>query len=152
MAVPQYSWDYVQFSEDVGSVKESVFMAGIAYDSRSRFLCAGFPAYKPGSEVAIGCFDTDKYGKGSSPVFDPFPSEEGEVVRRDHSQEFLKVNQLFMSLFRWNLGDMAVGYSPNSTALRRLDGIRKCPRRGLPIPTCVTTRGSAPSSLNRSKW
>ena len=61
VAVPQYSWDYVQFSEDVGSVKESVFMAGIAYDSRSRFLCAGFPAYKPGSEVAIGCFDTDKY-------------------------------------------------------------------------------------------
>lgn len=72
--VRQYSWNSIEFSGDVKNVKENVFMAGIAYDTKTRFLCAGFPSLKYGSEVTIGCFDTDKYAKGSSPTFEPFPT------------------------------------------------------------------------------
>lgn len=54
--------------------KENVFMSGFAYDSRTKFMCAGFPSLKPSSPVTIGCFDTEKYPAGSSPVFKPFPS------------------------------------------------------------------------------
>lgn len=54
--------------------KENVFMTGIAYDSRTNFMCAGFPSLKRSNPVRIGCFDTKKYAPGSSPVFKPFPS------------------------------------------------------------------------------
>lgn len=73
-AAPQYAWDYVEFSEDTVNVKENVVMAGIAYDIKSRFMCAGFPSLYYGSEVTIGCFDTLKYAKGSKPVFEAFPT------------------------------------------------------------------------------
>lgn len=54
--------------------KENVFMTGIAYDSRTKYMCAAFPSLKPGNPVRIGCFDTLKYSEGSSPVFKPFLS------------------------------------------------------------------------------
>lgn len=66
----KYSWDYVEFNGEVTGQDSSI--SGIAYDTKTRFLCAGFPALKPGCEIAIGCFDTDKYGTGSSPTFEPF--------------------------------------------------------------------------------
>lgn len=71
---PEYSWDFVEFSDAADNVKENVFMSGIAYDTKSRFMCAGFPSLKYGSEVTIGCFDTDKFVKGSEPTFDSFPT------------------------------------------------------------------------------
>lgn len=76
---PEYKWKYVTFSEEMSmqvmdNNKENVIITGISYDPNTRFLCAGFPAVSLGSDVTIGCFDTDKYPKGSSPVFDPFPS------------------------------------------------------------------------------
>lgn len=74
IAAPQYAWDFVEFSGDSASVKEKVFMAGIAYDTKSKFMCAGFPALAYGGEVTIGCFDTKKYSKGSKPVFKAFPT------------------------------------------------------------------------------
>lgn len=77
---PYYSWNFIQFFDPDGVTPlksnniESVLMTGIAYDTKTRFMCAGFPSQLLGSEVTIGCFDTDKYPKGSTPIFTPFPA------------------------------------------------------------------------------
>lgn len=103
-AAPQYAWDYVEFSEDTVNLKESVVMAGIAYDTKSRFMCAGFPSLYYGSEVTIACFDTVKYAKGSKPVFDAFPTraDNGLPVSVDEGFLFDNVNvwNTFKSLCR----------------------------------------------------
>lgn len=85
LATPEYSWKDIKFTGSATkptdeNEKELLIMSGIAYDPKTRYLCAGFPAVDPENEVTIACFDTTKYSKGSSPVFDPFPTREHNGV------------------------------------------------------------------------